>query len=114
MPGKPFTPEQTIGKLREAEVESAKGATVVQVCRKLGITDQTHCRRRAEHGGMRSDQATQLKELETEKARTKKLAPGLGGPRPHQVVASLGQGPLCRGRTLLRAFGRNPHALRAW
>jgi hypothetical protein len=30
--------------LREAEVEQAKGATVAQVCKQLGITDQTYYR----------------------------------------------------------------------
>ena len=45
---KRFTAEQIIGKLREAEVELAKGATVGQVCKKLGITDQTYYRWRSE------------------------------------------------------------------
>ena len=39
--GKKFTAEQIIGKLREAEVELARGKTVLEVVRKLGVTEQT-------------------------------------------------------------------------
>ena len=67
------TPEQIIPKLREAEVELAKGATVGVVCKKLGITEQTYYRWRKEYGGLRMDQAKRLKELEKENARLKKL-----------------------------------------
>jgi transposase-like protein len=74
---KRFAPEQIIDKLREAEVELAKGATVGQVCKKLEITDQTYYRWRAEYGGMRLDQAKRLKELEAENARLKKLVADL-------------------------------------
>ena len=77
MPRKRFTAEQIIGKLREAEVELAQGATVGQVCKKLEIADHTYYRWRAEYGGMRVDQAKRLKELETENARLKKLVADL-------------------------------------
>jgi transposase-like protein len=73
MPRKRFTPEQIIGKLREAEVELARGATVGQVCKKLEIAEQTYYRWRAEYGGMRVDQARRLKALETENARLRKI-----------------------------------------
>ncbi len=67
------TPEQIIRKLREAEVELAKGQATVDVIRKLGITEQTYYRWRKEYGGSRTDQARRLKELEKENARLKKL-----------------------------------------
>lgn len=51
----------------------AKGATAVEVCRKLGISEQTYYRWRKEYGGLRTDQARRLKELERENARLKKL-----------------------------------------
>jgi putative transposase len=41
MSRKRFTPEQIIVKLREAEVGLAQGQTVGQVCRTLGIAEQT-------------------------------------------------------------------------
>ena len=34
--------EQIIAKLREAEVELARGKTAGEVCRKLGVTEQTY------------------------------------------------------------------------
>jgi hypothetical protein len=42
--GKKFTAEQIIGRLREAEVEVelARGKTVPEVVRKLGVTEQTY------------------------------------------------------------------------
>ncbi len=70
---KRHTAEQIIAKLREAEIELAKGQTTVDVVRKLGITEQTYSRWRKEYGGLRVDQARRLKDLEREKGRLKKL-----------------------------------------
>ena len=67
------TSEQTIKKLRQAQVELADGATMAQACKKIGVTDQTYYRWRSEYGGMRVDQAKRLKELEAENARLKQL-----------------------------------------
>ncbi len=53
MPRKRHTPEQIIRKLREAEVELAKGQTTGDVVRKLGITEQTYYRWHKEYGGLR-------------------------------------------------------------
>jgi len=64
---------QIIAKLREAEIELAKGQTTVDVVRKLGITEQTYYRWRKEYGGLRVDQARRLKDLERENGRLKKL-----------------------------------------
>ncbi len=61
------------------EVEIANGATVAQVCKKIGVTDQTYYRWRTEYGDMRVDQAKRLEdvcvlqELVQENARLKKL-----------------------------------------
>ena len=70
---KRHTPEQIIRKLREAEVELAKGQSTAEVARKLAIAEQTYYRWRKEYGGLRVDQAKRLKELEKENARLKKL-----------------------------------------
>lgn len=67
------TSDQIIAKLREAEVELAQGAKVPAVVRKLGITEQTYYRWRKAYGGLRTDQAKRLKELEKENARLKRL-----------------------------------------
>ena len=73
MPKKRFSAEQIVAKLRAAEVELAKGQTTPQVCKKLGISEQTYYRWRREYGGLRVDQAKRLKQLERENARLKKL-----------------------------------------
>jgi putative transposase len=70
---KRFTAEQIINMLREAEVLLNQDSTVGEVCRKLGISEQTYYRWRKDYGGMRVDQAKRLKELEKENARLKKL-----------------------------------------
>jgi putative transposase len=77
MKKKGFTPEQVIGKLREAEVLLSQGNTVGEVSRKLGITEQTYYRWRREYGGMRVEQARRLKELEKENVRLKRLVADL-------------------------------------
>ena len=77
MAKKRHTAEQIIAKLREAEVLLAKGTDMAQVCRKLGVTEQTYYRWRKEYGGVRSDQARRLKELEKENARLKKVVADL-------------------------------------
>ena len=73
MPRKRYTAEQIITKLREAEVELAKGQSIGQVCRKVGIGEQTYYRWRREYGGLRVDQARKLKELERENTRLKRV-----------------------------------------
>jgi putative transposase len=73
MPGKRFGAEQIIPKLREAEVDLAKGLTVAQACKKIGVTEQTYYRWRKEYGGVRMDQAKRMKDLEKENARLKRL-----------------------------------------
>jgi putative transposase len=77
MAGKRYGPEQIISMLREAEVEQAKGATVAQACKKLGITDQTYYRWRREYGGLKVDQARRLKLLEKENGQLKKIVADL-------------------------------------
>jgi len=73
MSRKRFTAEQIIPKLREAEVALARGQTVEQVVKQLGVTVQTYYRWRKEYGGLRMDQAKRLKDLEKENARLKRL-----------------------------------------
>ena len=70
---KRFTAEQIVNKLREADVELARGLKVAEVCRKLGVHEQTYYRWRREYGGLRVDQARRLKDLERENGRLKKV-----------------------------------------
>ena len=53
---------------REAEVLPSQGKTTAEVCRAWNITGQTDYRWRKEHGGMGTEQARRLKELEKDNA----------------------------------------------
>ena len=55
----------------------AKGDTVGQVVRKLGVTEQTYYRWRKEYGGLTVDQAKRYKEMDQENGRLKKLVADL-------------------------------------
>ena len=77
MAKKRHTAEQIIARLREAEILLAKDMKMPQVCRKLGVTEQTYYRWRKEYGGVRTDQVKRLKELEKENVRLKKVVADL-------------------------------------
>ncbi len=77
MPGKRVTTEQIIHKLREAEVELAKGRTAAEVCKRVGITEQTYYRWRREYGSLKMNQAKRLKVLERENTRLKRVVADL-------------------------------------
>ncbi len=74
---KRFTPEQIIGKLREAEVALAQGETAAKVCRTLSIAEQTFYRWRREYGGLKVEQAKRLKVLEQENTRLRRAVADL-------------------------------------
>ena len=73
MKKKKHTPEQIINKLREADVDLANGATIQQVCNKIGVSEQTYYRWRNQFAGMKADDMKRLKELERENLRLKKI-----------------------------------------
>lgn len=77
MARKRHTPEEIIGKLREAEVLIAQGRTVAEAARAIGVTEQSYYRWRKEYGGLKMDQARRLKELERENARLRKAVADL-------------------------------------
>jgi|UniRef100_UPI00404B6435 putative transposase len=70
MKGQRYTSEQKIRMLREAE---QVGRTIVSVCQEHGISEQTFHRWKRRFGMMELDQAKQLKELQKENARLKRM-----------------------------------------
>jgi len=70
MKGKRYKTEQKIRILREAE---QAGRTIVEVCQDHSISEQTFHRWKREFGMMELDQAKQLKELQKENARLKRM-----------------------------------------
>ena len=65
--------DQIVSKLRKADVELGKGKKVPEVCKELEGTEQTYYRWRQKYGGMQPVMVKQLKSLEKENSRLKKL-----------------------------------------
>ena len=66
---KRFTEGQIVGFLREADA----GVPVKDLCRKHGFSEASYYLWRSKFGGMSVSDAKQLKELEIENTRLKKL-----------------------------------------
>ncbi len=69
MKRKRFSVEQIVGILKQAEV----GVPIVELCRQAGITEQTFYRWKKQYVGLEVDQVRQLKQLQEENARLKRL-----------------------------------------
>jgi putative transposase len=74
---KQFSGTEIVGKLRQADVLIAQGKTVPDVCREIGVTSQTYYRWRNKYGGMSPDMIKQLRELQKENARLRKVVSDL-------------------------------------
>ena len=69
MKRKRFSVEQIVAVLKQAEV----GVLWVEVCRQVGITEQTFYRWKKQFVGLEIDQVQQLKQLQEENGKLKKL-----------------------------------------
>jgi putative transposase len=67
------TAEQIAQLLREADRDLAKGLTVADICRKLGIADNTYYRWRQLYDPAKVDHARRVRQLEAEVERLKLL-----------------------------------------
>ncbi len=68
-----YTEEQIAFALRQAE----QGTPVVEVIRKMGISEQTFYRWKKKYGGLGTSELRRLKQLEEENRRLKKLVADL-------------------------------------
>jgi putative transposase len=66
---KRFSVEQIVAVLKQAEL----GMPVAEVIRRIGISEQTFYRWKKQYAGLQSDQVRELKQLQDENARLKKL-----------------------------------------
>jgi putative transposase len=66
---KRFSVEQIVAVLKQAEL----GMSVADVTRQVGISEQTFYRWKKVYSGLQSDQVRELKQLQDENARLKKL-----------------------------------------
>ena len=69
MKRKRFSVEQIVVVLKQAEL----GLSVAELTRQVGISEQTFYRWKKQYGGLQSDQVRELKVLQEENARLKKL-----------------------------------------
>ncbi len=68
-----FTEEQIVMALRQAEA----GTPVVEVCRKLQVTEQTFYRWKRKYGGLGVSELRELKQLKEENRRLKRVVADL-------------------------------------
>ena len=73
MPKKGFTEEQIVYALRQAEA----GTPVLEVCRKLGVTEQTFYRWKRKFAGLGMAELRKLRQLEEENRKLKQLVADL-------------------------------------
>ena len=66
-------PEQIVRAIQEGEAMLAADKTLAEVYQTLGITESTWLRWKKQFGGMKSDEAKRLRELEIENQRLKEL-----------------------------------------
>ena len=66
-------PEQIVKAIQEGEAMMAAGKTEAEVFQALEISSTTWERWKKQYGGMKSDEAKRLRELEVENQRLKKL-----------------------------------------
>jgi putative transposase len=66
---KRFSVEQIVSVLKQAEL----GMSVADVTRQIGISEQTFYRWKKVYSGLESDQVRELKQLQDENTRLKKL-----------------------------------------
>ena len=70
---KKYRPEQIVEKLRQADVELGKGVPIPEVCRAIEVSQQTYYRWRQKYGGMSPDMIRQLRDLQKENARLRRV-----------------------------------------
>ena len=66
-------PEQIVKLLQDGEAMLAAGKTLAEVYQKLEITESTWQRWTRQYGGMKSDEAKRLRDLEIENQRLKEM-----------------------------------------
>jgi putative transposase len=69
MKGKRYSAEQIVAVLKQVEL----GLPVADVIRKMGISDKTFYRWKKQYAGLQSDQVRELKQLQDENGRLKRL-----------------------------------------
>ena len=73
MARKRFSDEDILKVLRQIEIDLASGTDIKTACRSAGISDATYYNWRKRYGGMGRSQLSEMKDLEKENRRLKKI-----------------------------------------
>jgi transposase-like protein len=73
MARKRYSDEDVLRLLREIELNLAGGSDVASACRSVGVSDATYYNWRKRFGGMAKSQLSEMKALEKENGRLKKI-----------------------------------------
>jgi putative transposase len=74
---KRHSPEQIVKKLRDADAMLNAGQDLAAVLQALEVSEATYHRWRNQYGGMKSEEARRLKELEDENKKLKEIVADL-------------------------------------
>lgn len=70
---KKHTGPQIVAKLRQADVLIGQGKGVPEVCKEIDVSEHTYYRWRRKYGGMSPDMIKQLRALQKENTRLRKV-----------------------------------------
>lgn len=70
---KKHTGTQIVAKLRQADVLIGQGKTIPEVCKEIEVSEQTYYRWRQKYGGMSPEMVKELRGLQKENARLRKV-----------------------------------------
>lgn len=73
MARKRFSDEDILKVLRQVEIDLASGNDIKTACRSAGISDATYYNWRKRYGGMGRSQLSEMKAMEKENKRLKKI-----------------------------------------
>jgi len=73
MKGRKHTPEQIVRKLREGDRLLGEGQDLAEVAKQLEISEATFHRWRNQYGGMKANDAKELRQLRDENQRLKRM-----------------------------------------
>jgi transposase-like protein len=83
-------PEEIVAKLRDADAMLIAGKDMAAVLQSLEVSETTLTRWRSQYGGMKSEEAKRLKQLEEENRRLKTLMADLS--LDNQMLKHLSEG----------------------
>ena len=87
---KKHRPEEIVAKLRDADAMLSAGKDMAAVLQSLEVSEATLTRWRSQYGGMKSEEAKRLKQLEEENRRLKTLVADLS--LDNQMLKHLSEG----------------------